>query len=171
MAAERALIYLGVLNAPETPIPDQSLEPYCWDDFSADIADGTTALYYDFSCLYQDCATEENLMELEDERGESEEFAYLEGRSTLAIIKELNPGVEFVDLSESRLNDGRKKFAMGLTVNGMEFTGFGSSKRLAKARAARDALRCLYRMDFKMSEGWCEFCWPMRTFFLHRKDM
>lgn len=158
MAAEYALVHLGELDKVSILPPDPSLEPYCWDDFTADIADCSTLLYYDFSCVYPEYTEEEsNFVEGEQvqlpERFVDFRFSHLVGKNTLAIIKELRPEAEFVELSESQQHGGRMRFVMALELDGMEFTGVGHSKKLAKGRAARDALRLLYQMEFGISDG------------------
>jgi len=44
-------------------------------------------------------------------------------------------------------------FAVAATVEGETFHAAGNSKKLAKARAARDALRKLYNLEFGISES------------------
>lgn len=44
-------------------------------------------------------------------------------------------------------------FAMSVTVNGETFKGAGPSKKLAKARAARDALMRFYNLEFGVAES------------------
>jgi len=44
-------------------------------------------------------------------------------------------------------------FAVAVTIEGETFRAVGSSKKMAKARAARDALRKLYNLEFGISES------------------
>jgi len=158
MAAEYALVYLGKLDKVSTPPPDPSLEPYCWDDFTADIADSSTLLYYDFSCVYPEYTEgESNFLEGEQEQPPERvidiRYSHLVGKNTLAIIKELRPDAEFVELSEGLQHGGRMRFVMALDLDGIRFTGIGHSKKVAKGRAARDALRLLFELEFGVSDG------------------
>lgn len=157
MAAEFALVHLGAIVAVTDPVPDISQEPYCYEDFTADINDTNSLLYYDF--FYQ---TEPNHGESAHAAGEGvgektgDEKNLFEsrmiGKNALTILRELHPNA-FYNFVATITQDARPRFIMAAHVDGQKFKGSGINKRLAKARAAREALRNLDKMDFGMAEG------------------
>lgn len=165
MAADFALVHLGSIAAVTDPVPEVSKEPYCYDDFTADINDTNSLLYYDFQHIERShdesaCAAGEGVVgEKTGEEKNSFESKMI-GKNTLTILRELHPNA-FYHFVATITEDARPRFIMAVNVDGQKFKGSGINKRLAKARAAREALRNLDKMDFGMAEGrWREgvFC-------------
>lgn len=155
MAAEFALLHLGIIASLTESPPDLSNHPYCWDDFTADIFDSNSHIYLDFNHQAtttesdrdaEVCAGEENV-ELED----SSESRMI-GKNTLTILMDRHPGSSY-KLVAAQVNSVRTKFVMDCYVNGQVFRGVGMSKRIAKARAAKQALQKLDSMEFGTGEG------------------
>lgn len=158
MAAEFALMHLGVIASLTEPPPDLSNQPYCWDDFTADIFDSNSHIYFDFNHQATSadgdhdaevgvgCTGEVNV----ESEGISE--SRMIGKNALTILMDRHPGSSY-KLVVAQVNSVRTKFVMDCYVNGQVFRGVGMSKRLAKARAAKQALQKLDSMEFGTGEG------------------
>jgi len=98
----------------------------------------------------------------EELRGCNEDLlSQLIGKNPLTIIGEMHIDATYLLLarSDDPLNP---MFAVAAVVDGETFRAAGSSKKLAKARAACEALRKLYNLEFGISESkicaFLEFC-------------
>lgn len=183
MAAEYALLYLGEIESlTETPPPPKSIpQPSSCDDFSADIVFPTkikSSLLRDFSCT-EDSASEDrhnhktksvpdavsntlatnscddDLPEELQNWDEDDLLSQLIGKNPLTIIGEMQIDASYRLLAQSD-DSLHPMFAVSAVVEGETFRAAGNSKKLAKARAARDALRKLYNLEFGISESKCE---------------
>ena len=148
MAAENALIALGEVEAVSEQPHDLATEPYCWEDFTADLADTNSSLYFDFADIVYAQNAEGDSIGYED----FDENSSMIGKNTITILSELRPDAKYKVVSES-LRVAELRFVMSVKVDKIEYRGSGSSKRLAKGRAAREALKDLTRMQFGVSEG------------------
>jgi len=183
MAAEYALLHLGEIDSlTETPPPPVLVpQPSSVDDFSADIVLPTkvkSSLLLDFSCTKESAledhdnhetvslpeavsdkpatsSCEDDLpTELQD-WDKDDMLSQLIGKNPLTIIGEMQIDANYVLLAETD-DPLNPMFAMAAVVEGEIFRAAGNSKKLAKARAARDALRKLYNLEFGISESKCE---------------
>jgi len=103
-----------------------------------------------FQCAYHRCCGYfDDLDALEDEDDLWSRFV---GKTPLTIIVELQLDARYELLAETE-DQLHPLFAMSVTIEGESFRAAGTSKRLAKARAARDALRKLYNLEFGVSES------------------
>lgn len=182
MAAEYALVHLGEMTSvTETPPPPVlASRPSTSDDFSADIVLPTemkSSLLYDFSQA-EDCdpdcdpadqdhqetaAAADKLVTDGSDDDLPEELrgwdgdnllSQLIGKNPLTIIGEMQIDASFLLLATSE-DPLHPMFAMAAIVDGESFRAAGNSKKLAKARAAREALQKLYNLEFGISESKC----------------
>ena len=94
----------------------------------------------------------------EELRNEDDLLSQLIGKNPLTIIGEMQIFASYKLLAKSD-NPLNPLFAVEAVVEGETFRAAGNSKKLAKARAARDALRKLYNLEFGISESkLCAFC-------------
>ena len=169
MAAETALIKNGVLQSM-TLHPTDVTDINSPDDFSADFTN--SPLFYDFS--KPDSEVDDLLPVVEPGEKNStitladggnddvEPVAAVEddddlwsrfiGKTPLTIIVELQLDARYELLAETR-DQLHPLFAMSVTIEGQTFRAAGPSKRIAKARAARNALRKLYNLEFGVAES------------------
>jgi len=179
MAAEYALMYLGEIDSLTEPPPSPVFvpQPCTADDFSSDIvlpSKVKSTLLCDFSRLeYEgpdvDLVSEVEPVKSSDEpvadnrddddlpeelRGLDEDdiLSQLIGKNPLTIIGEMQIEASYQLLAKSD-DPVRPMFAVAAVVEGETFRAAGNSKKLAKARAARDALRKLYNLEFGISES------------------
>ena len=179
MAAEYALIHLRQIDSlTETPpAPLLIPQPSSADDFSSDLVLPTkvkTSLLYDFSRPDGDAADDQSGSKTEpiasvdnqdtdnhDDDDLPEELKRLEeddllsqlvGKNPLTIIGEMQIDASFTLLAKSD-DPLHPMFAVEAVIDGEIFRAAGNSKKLAKARAARDALCKLYNLEFGISES------------------
>jgi len=74
------------------------------------------------------------------------------GKTPLTIVGELQLGA-FYTLMDETGDQLHPMFAMSVTINDETFYGAGTSKKLAKARAARNALQKMYNIHFSVTES------------------
>lgn len=155
MAAENALMSKGkLLQLTEEPHNPED-ESYNWNDFTSDNFDRRSNLYYNFIEGKSEVDAEEDddewmeslVFDLEDEN------QHLVGKNTISILSELHPETTY-ELVSAVYDNHKIFFVMSTNVGGSEFKGSGPNKRLAKARAAREALKELYKMEFGVLEGY-----------------
>jgi len=166
MAAETALINHGVLEAM-TLCPTDVTDINSPDDFSADITN--SALFYDFSKPESEADDSLPLAEsgemnslIGGSNDDVEAVAVVEdeddlwsrfiGKTPLTIIVELQLDARYELLAETG-DQLHPLFAMSVIIEGETFRAAGSSKKIAKARAARNALRKLYNLEFGVAES------------------
>ena len=173
MAAESALVDYGALDVM-TLYPTDITDVYSPSDYAADCTT-ESKLFYDFDKTYPpedeslpwDTAgnfVESGLGNLpipsgDDDAGtiavtEDEEdlWSRFIGKTTLTIIVELQLEARYELLAET--NDQlHPLFAMSVTIEGETFRAAGTSKKLAKARAARNALSKIYNLEFGTAES------------------
>ena len=178
MAAEYALMYLGEIDSvtESPPAPSFVPQPNTPDDFSSDVILPSTLkskLLRDFSK-----SDDEDLdVKLETETApvdpprepatdncdddlpeelrrwdEDDVLSQLIGKNPLTIIGEMQIDARYFLLAKSD-DPLHPMFAVAAVVEGETFRAAGNSKKLAKARAARDALRKLYNLEFGISES------------------
>lgn len=183
MAAEYALLHLGEIDSlTETPPPPVvGSQPSSFDDFSADIVLPTkvkSSLLCDFSSREDSASGDQHNHEMmsvpeavsdapaanscDDDLPEElrhcdadDLLSQLIGKNPLTIIGEMQIDASYTLLAQSD-DPLHPMFAMAAVVDGETFRAAGNSKKLAKARAARDALRKLYNLEFGISESECE---------------
>jgi len=173
MAAEYALMYLGEIDSlTETPPVSLSLsipQPSSADDFSSDIvlpSNVNSALLSDFGrpqATAAECHVEpskkptadscdDDLPEELRHGDEDDVLSQLVGKNPLTIIGEMQIDAYYVLLAKS--DDAlHPMFAVEAVVEGERFRAAANSKKLAKARAARDALHKLYNLEFGISDS------------------
>jgi len=171
MAAEWALISQGVLEAL-TVKPSDISEVCSSNDFSADRTE--SHLFYDFSKEYSttdepvpwDAESGDKSMSITsaDDHGvnndgavivevdEEDVWSRFVGKTPLTIIVELQLDARYELLAETG-DQLHPLFAMSVTIEGETFRAAGTSKKIAKARAARNALCKLYNLEFGTSES------------------
>jgi len=171
MGAELALIHHGVLEEM-TLTPADVTDVHSANDFSADHTE--SRLFYDFSKQYpgEDRSIPRdsgNLAEIgggnlpnppadDDDGGdvvdlEDEDlWSRFVGKTPLTIIVELQLDARYELLAETG-DQLHPLFAMAVTIDGQTFRAAGTSKKLAKARAARNALHKLYNLEFGSAES------------------
>jgi len=165
MAAELALIHHGVLE--EMTLNPTDISDVCSaGDFSADCT--KSGLFYDFSKDYS-VADESvpwetgNLVESPDDDGingdgdvatveDDDYWSQFIGKTPLTIVVELQLEARYELLAETG-DQLHPLFAMAVTIEGESFRAAGTSKKLAKARAARNALHKLYNLEFGTAES------------------
>jgi len=180
MAAEYALLYMGKIDSlTETPpLPTAVPQPSSFDDFSADIVLPTkikSSLLHDFSCCENSAPEDQHnrptvsvpeaisntpttnsfnddLPEELRNWDEDDLLSQLIGKNPLTIIGEMQIDASYRLLAQSD-DPLYPMFAMAVVIEGEVFRAAGNSKKLAKARAARDALRKLYSLEFGISES------------------
>jgi len=156
MAAEQVLARLSVLSAFDVEKPE--LETcYHKDDFTADYFD-SSSLYYQFAepdpSVLKHHSTIPSLIELNfDLEEEYDEYKNFIGRNSLSILSELRQDV-YYRLAYQSTCAQKPNFVMICKLDGQTFRGEAPSKKLAKARAARDALKELFGIEFNHVEGW-----------------
>jgi len=171
MAAELALINHGALQAL-TLQPTDITDVRSADDFSADSME--SELFYDFSKQYP-VADESGSWETENltesgvgntpvlsadddgnvvalDEDDDDSWSRFVGKTSLTIIVELQLDARYKLLAETG-DQLHPLFAMAVTIDGETFHAAGSSKKLAKARAARNALMKLYNLEFGTAES------------------
>jgi len=174
MAAELALINYGALSEM-TVSPTDVTDVFSADDFSADCVQ--SALFYDFSKKYSEIdesvpwdtghlAESANKSSFiasasDDGANEGDVLAAVEdddiwsrfvGKTPLTIIVELQLDARYALLAETG-DQLHPLFAMSVTIDGKTFRAAGNSKKIAKARAARNALCKIYNLEFGTSES------------------
>jgi hypothetical protein len=160
MAAEQALVHLSVLNSSDIEKPEPEIDQK--DDLTADVFD-SSGLFYKFAEPKPDSAktARANVTPLmaidvgfedDDDGSEYDEYACYIGRNSLSILSELRPDASFRLVYESRIAS-KSKFVMTCKVDGEIFRGEAPNKKLAKARAARDALQAACGIQFGHAEG------------------
>ena len=178
MAAEYALMYLGEIDSvTESPPPPVFIpQPCSADDFSSDVVFPTkikSSLLRDFSLPEDYVADDQHDREIVPEMssnkptvdsrdddlpeelrgwGEDDLLSQLIGKNPLTIIGEMQIDASYMLLAKSD-DPLHPMFAVAAVVDGETFRAAGNSKKLAKARAARDALRKLYNLEFGISES------------------
>jgi len=178
MAAEFALVYLGEIDSlTESPPPPTFIpQPSSAEDFSADIvlpAKVKSSLLCDFSqpegCHSYDqpdieiepvMSSDEPTADSRDDDlpeelrhwDEDNILSQLIGKNPLTIIGEMQIDASYLLLAKSD-DPLHPMFAMAAVVDGERFQAVGNSKKLAKARAAQNALRKLYNLEFGISES------------------
>jgi len=172
MAAELALIKHGVLEAM-TLKPTDITDVRSADDFSADYAE-SSELFYDFNKQYplvdesgvldmgnlaESGSGDPPNLSLDDETsdfvslGEDDDlWSRFVGKTSLTIIVELQLDARYELLAETG-DQLHPLFAMSVTIDCETFRAAGTSKKLAKARAARNALCKLYNIEFGTAES------------------
>jgi len=178
MAAEYALIHLGEIDSLTQcpPAPVFVPQPCSVDDFSSDVVLPTAvqcSLLYDFSKTEArdandqcdddvepamtsdkpaDSSRDDDLPE--ELRGSDDEdlLSQLIGKNPLTVIGEMQIDASYLLLAKSD-DPLHPMFAVAAIVDGETFRAAGNSKKLAKARAARDALHKLYNLEFGISES------------------
>jgi dsRNA-specific ribonuclease len=159
MAAEQALVYIGELdpNEVETPVAEVL---HC-DDYASDMFYGM--LFYNFETPY--VSAKDGQLTLPKFEPDSEGYYFEEneslepqdpfgahvGRNAVAILSELHPECTFRVVFESR-STNPSRFVQTVKVNFQIFRGEGPSKKLAKGRAAAEALMALYGLNFHVAE-------------------
>lgn len=172
MAAELALIKHGILEAM-TLKPTDIIDVCSSDDFSADCME-SSKLFYNFNKQYSPVDESvsldmENLAEsgggnlpnesLDDESSDAvtldedeDLWSRFVGKTSLTIIVELQLDARYELLAETG-DQLHPLFAMSVTIDNETFRAAGTSKKLAKARAARNALCKLYNIEFGSAES------------------
>lgn len=160
MCADYALVHLAVIDKVDETPSDVLEDAESPEDFTADITDQSTQLYYDFNLpeseqaayvpsedFYADDDDDDDFMtELDDVT------LQLLGKNPLTIMGELRPDAVYMLLDETG-DPLHPKFLMSVTLDEETFQGSGPSKKLAKGRAARDALRRFFNLEFGASES------------------
>lgn len=73
-------------------------------------------------------------------------------KNPVSLMNEIKPTAKYSLISESG-ESHNKLFSFSVEVDGQIFIGSGKNKRLAKARAAQNALQSLYGISFFSSPG------------------
>lgn len=180
MAAELALIDHGALETL-TLKPTDVTDVCSADDYSADCYT-KSRLFYDFGRVYS-AADEDDTFPWDTGKGtvvaESEVsqsvgtsgddvvnddddddsaavdediWSRFVGKTPLTIIVELQLDARYELLAETG-DQLHPLFAMAATIDGETFHAAGTNKKLAKARAARNALCKLYNLEFGTAES------------------
>jgi len=174
MAAESALIHHGALT-DLTLKPSDVTDVCSPEDFSADCC-AQSKLFFDFSraCRLADQTVpwstgesfarsaaerfakvgDENSATLVDDDAVDDEDSWSRfvGKNPLTIIVELQLDVQYQLLAETG-DQLQPLYAMGVVIDGEMFRAAGPNKRLAKARAARNALSKIYGVEFGTDES------------------
>jgi len=171
MAAEAALIYHGAIAAP-TLHPTDISDVCSPEDFSADCCT-KSRLFFDFSrsCRLADQSvpwdTDDNFTSTgveysvtpsaEDDvvvgvADDEDLWSHFVGKNPLTIIVELKLDAQYQLLAETG-DQLHPLYAMEVAIDGETFRAAGTNKRLAKARAARNALSKLYSVEFGTDES------------------
>jgi len=167
-----ALINYGAIEAL-TVQPSDVTDVCSPSDFSADCCT-ESRLFFDFSkpCRLADQSvpwgTDENLTNtgsdafsvtpLADDDGvidaadDEDSWSHFVGKNPLTIIVELQLEAHYLLLAETG-DQLHPLYAMAVTIDGETFRAAGTNKRLAKARAARNALSKIYNVEFGVDES------------------
>ena len=177
MAAELALINYGVLEAL-TVHPTDISEVASAGDFSADCTE--SEMYCDFSKPYcedesvpwekkrfaavtggdslptasadNDVADDSDVTGAVDDDDDDDQWSHFIGKTSLTIVVELQLEAHYELLAETG-DQLHPLFAMEAMIDGLPFRASGTNKKLAKARAARNALNKLYGLEFDTAES------------------
>ena len=155
MAAEQGLVRLAVLSAFDVEKPEP--ETYLKDDFTADVFN-SSGLFYQFTerdpgvQTYPSNIPSLTSLDFGLDEEECDEYANFIGRNSVSILSELRQDASY-RLVYSSNNVKTPKFVMTCKLDGQMFRGEAPSKKLAKARAARDALQELFGIEFSHVEG------------------
>jgi len=170
MAAELALINYGALTAMTTQ-PTDVTDVCSADDYSADCCT-ESKLFFDFRqpCRLADQSvpwdTDENPASAGDENSatafadndvmsavdDEDPWSHFIGKNPLTIVVELQLEARYHLLAETG-DQLHPLYAMGAVIDGEMFRAAGTNKRLAKARAARNALSKIYNVEFGTDES------------------
>lgn len=74
------------------------------------------------------------------------------GSSACMVLNSYHQGCHYEQKSESGPPHA-KEFVFSVTVLGVEYTGVGRSKKLAKQAAAQNALNSLYKLQLGLGTG------------------
>jgi len=170
MAAELALIDRGALETP-TVQPSDVSDVCSAADFSADATE--SKWFYDFSKPYSEACelapwqvenvasdmSSANTFTADDDDAlavaaseDEESWSRFIGKTPLTIIVEMQLDAQYQLLAETG-DQLHPLFAMAVTIDGQMFSAAGTSKKIAKARAARNALHTLYSLEFGTAES------------------
>lgn len=165
MCADYALVHLGAIDSVDETPADMIDYTDKSDDFTADIADPSTQLFYDFNLPEPpeppaDSAVPEDFYADDDDDDDfmneiDDMTLQLLGKNPLTIMGELRPDAVYTLLDETG-DPLHPKFLMSVTLDEETYQGSGPSKKLAKGRAARDALLRFYNLEFGASESNCQ---------------
>jgi len=165
MAAESALISYGALTAM-TSAPSDISDVCLPEDFSADCCT-ESKLFFSFSELCRPADPVEDLASAADENlatpdaddddvvnavDDEDSWSHFVGKNPLTIIVELQLDVRYELLAETG-DQLHPLYAMAVMIDGEVFSAAGTNKRLAKARAARNALSKIYNVEFGTDES------------------
>lgn len=159
MASERALAYLGVIDASLVQIP-QSETPDV-DDHTADVFTGL--LYNNFESPDASAADAnlklplyrpENVDAYEeyDAYSMQEAFEGYIGCNAVSIMSEMRPDAAYEILFGSSTSNPTR-FVTSVRVRGRTYCGDAKSKKVSKGRAAATALTDIYGIEFGTAEG------------------
>jgi len=159
LASERALAYLGEMDASEVQMPD--VETPQADDHTADVFTGL--LYSNFETPTASAADAnlklqfyqpESFDGLEDSDTYSihEAFEGYIGCNSVAMMSEIRPDAQY-DIMTASSSKKTTHFVTTIRVKGRSYCGEARSKKLSKGRAAAIALKDIYGIEFGTSEG------------------
>jgi len=170
MCADYALVHLGVIEKVDETPPDVMEDVEGPDDFTADITDQSTQLYYDFNLPESEQVADPPRADFYADDDDDDDFIneiddvtlQLLGKNPLTIMGELRPDAVYTLLDETG-DPLHPKFLMSVTLDEETFQGSGPSKKLAKGRAARDALRRFFSLEFGTSESEFHLCFVVAS--------
>ena len=159
MASERALAYIGAIDASEVQMPD-SETPHV-DDYTADVFTGL--LYSNFET--PDVSTADASLKLPFYRPEGvdtfeeynaysmqEAFEGYIGCNAVQVMSEIRPDAQY-EIVFSSANTNPTRFVTSVRVKGRSYCGDAKNKKISKGRAAAVALTDIYGIEFGTAEG------------------
>jgi len=159
MASERALAYIGAIDADEVQVPQQ--ENSHPDDPTADVFSGM--LYFNFeepdesasdASLKLPFYTPENMHAYEeyDMYSMQEAFEGYIGRNAVSILSEMRPDALY-EIVFASCNSTPTRFVTSVRVKGRSYCGDAKNKKVSKGRAAALALTDIYGIEFGAGDG------------------
>jgi len=159
MASERALAYLGVIDASEVQLPDTEVPQA--DDYTADTFTGL--LYSNFET--PDVSAADASLKLPFYRPEGveafeeydaytmqEAFESYVGCNAVQIMSEIRPDAQY-EIVLALANTNPTRFVTSVRVKGRSYCGDAKNKKLSKGRAAAVALTDIYGIEFGTADG------------------